>query len=247
MPIVQTANGTLASDVTLRVRALINDMLNGNPIGDIFADSLPHTIQFVNAGIDYINNAFIDASVENNTNEAELINVPANANITDPNAQTSINYLGCNNGAKNFVAPSLPLDLKEPIKMWCKLNDSTQPYTVITCAPDGLDPNYINQNLGGLHWNWYGQTLYLNGTSLAIDLKIRYIRQILNIKNLTQYIPINGGLDALAYATAYKFEDSLGSPLADKFKAQADSCINCLINGSSRRKDRLVCHRQWHR
>ncbi len=247
MPIVATTNGTLASDVTLRVRALINDMLNGNPNGDIFADTLPSTIQFVNSGIDYINNAFINASVENNTNEVELINIPANANYTDPNSQTFINYLGCNNSDQNFIAPCLPLDLKEPIKIWAKPNGSIRAYDVITCAPDGLDARFSGLSINEVHWNWYNQTLYLNGTELPMDIKIRYIRQIPYIKTISQYIPVNGGIDALAYATAYKFEDSRGSTLADKFKAQADSSINCIINGSGRRKDRIVCHRKWHR
>jgi len=39
MPVIATPQGTLASDVTRRTRSLLNDMLNGNSEGDIFADS----------------------------------------------------------------------------------------------------------------------------------------------------------------------------------------------------------------
>ena len=244
MPIVSTLTGTLASDVTARVRALINDMLNCDPTGDIFSDSQPYVIEFVNEAIDYISCKMIDAGIEICTDEAYLLSVPVTAFPGDPNSQIDISYTGTYDGVTNFITPSLPPSLIMPLKLWCRQSGTDNPYVQIWASGDGLPPRGL-QIYNRIHWDWFQNTLVLNGSNIQLDLRVRYLKAIPNITNVSQTIPVPNIINALANICAGKFEASRGNPTAANFMAAGDDAIQAIINRTVERKSRAIYKRKW--
>ena len=243
MPIVAISPGTLASDVTKRVRSLLNDMLNGDSSGDIFNDDQPYVIEFVNDAIDYVGNALLNSGVEICSNTDYMLNVPPTATPTNPNAQIYIDYTGTNDGLSNWPSPALPIDLMIPLQLEVRQSGSNNSYGHISKAGDGLKPK--GHAFRNVNWDWYGNTLYLNGSNLALDIKIKYLVQLPNIASLTEYIPIPNAVKALAYATASAYEVSRGNPLAASFLNEADKAVDTIINRTQRTRQRTGYRRRW--
>ena len=244
MPIVQTATGTLASDVTNRARAILNDMLNGNASGDIFSDTEPYVIEFVNDAIDYVGNKLLESQVEIMNNTELILNVPICAFPSDPNAQVYIGYSGTNDGATNFPYPRLPVDITEPMKIESRQSGTNNPFILIERAGDGLGIRGI-QVFQSVRWDWYQNTLYLNGSNVPLDLRVKYTVQLPNIATLNEYIPIPNAVKALAYAAASAYETSRGNPLGASYLNEADKAISAIINRTQRSKERVGYRRRW--
>lgn len=244
MPVVTVATGTLASNVTKRCRAILNDMLNGDSSGDIFADDVPYVVEFVNDAIDYVGNKLLDADVEICTNTGFILNVPPCAFPADPNAQVYVGYTGTNNGNTNFPIPILPVDLMIPLKIESRQSGTNNPYILISHAGDGLGVRGL-QIFQNVKWDWYGNTLYLNGSNIPMDLRVKYLIQLPNITTLNEYIPIPNAVKALAYAAVAAYETSRGNPLAAAFLNESDKAIATIINRTQREKQRVSYRRRW--
>jgi len=244
MPVIATPQGTLASDVTRRTRSLLNDMLNGNSEGDIFADSEPYVIEFLNSAIDYVTNKLTDAGVETNTKETYLYNVPVSAFPADPNAQIYIDYNGTNDGRMNYPTPSLPSDMEMPLKIWSRQTGTNNAFVPVGWAPDGLGVRGL-QVYQRVNADWDQNTLYLNACAIPLDLRIRYICPTPSVASLQEYIPIGNAKEALANCCAAKFELSRGNPLAGGFLNECDKAIDTIVNRTQRRKDRVQYRRKW--
>ena len=244
MPIVPVAVGTLAGAVTSRTRAILNDMLNGNPLGDIFNDSQPYVVEFINSAIDILNTKFVDSDLEFNTNEFIMYGLPATGDPADPNATTYIDYVGCNNGEANFVYPVLPPDLMMPLKIWARQNGTNAVFSEIRGVADGLQAQGVAP-FAAVQWDWFQNTLYITGSQLSLDLRVRYIVQIPYISEISEWIPVQNGCEALAYLCAGKFEQSRGNPIASTFLDVANEAIDSIINRTQRRKARISHKRRW--
>ena len=162
----------------------------------------------------------------------------------DPNATTYIDYVGCNNGEANFVYPVLPPDLMMPLKIWARQNGTNAVFSEIRGVADGLQAQGVAP-FAAVQWDWFQNTLYITGSQLSLDLRVRYIVQIPYISEISEWIPVQNGCEALAYLCAGKFEQSRGNPIASTFLDVANEAIDSIINRTQRRKARISHKRRW--
>jgi hypothetical protein len=134
--------------------------------------------------------------------------------------------------------PSLPPDLIEIDQAWEVLTGSTPfvPMTRLDFLPHYLEGSSFNQFI---YWAWNGQAMQFLPSAQANDIKLDYIRELMNIEGITQNSIINviNATTFLAYRTAglltqyIAFDDARAGILNNDASVSLDRAIGIQSKG----------------
>lgn len=246
MPAIASSAYQTVEAVLNRIRNILNDSeVQG---GDVFTDTSPFAIDFVNNGYEHVQSVLSSNGVETYMAEWWLIAVPAMP-IVDPEGRlyiddtgTTIQYPNSPLNNSFSLTPQLPTDLICPTDLFERQTNSTTP----------VGPPMRNRNNGLLgrqqstflkDWQWLSDRIQLIGALQIQDLKIAGEKALPKVASPNDIVPIRGVLNAAAYYSALAFTESRGGVIAPSWKARADEEVFSMVQSSSRRKQ----HKQVRR
>lgn len=220
-------------------RARVNDMTNDSA-GDLLADNVPSSQQYLNAAWSWLQKRCATAGVETFKKEITLFQLPAQAS-QDPANQAWVTWLGCSDGVNQYPMPTLPQDLIQPLSVWQRQSGSQGEFFLMYQAQDGL-PRWFDYQV----YDWRADGLYFYAPTYQRDLQIRYsaYRQSLDLTRPGDAVPIMMCEDALGARIAFEFASARGAMQAGQMKQWADEAFEQIALGSSQRRQRQSTRRQ---
>lgn len=164
--------------------------------------------------------------------------------------QQYLGYNGFFDGLMQWPNPLLPSDCLVPTELWQRANGTGLTYTLVNQSETGLAKRFQNQQLG--EWEWRGDSIYWNGSLVAMDIWIRYISSVTYYPGTTPVssfptttLPFRDSVTALAYLMAEEFSGTRSMPGATVDLAKkADDAINEIANRYVRRSQSVVYERE---
>lgn len=231
------------------VRVHVNDTFKGATgtpgEGRIFTDGAPFTIPILNDCLADYQRELDNASIPTRYNEVFFTQAnnnalpPINSNLgagePNPAAQQQLSFTGFFDGYTNYAAPALPADLLVPKRIWYRQAGGGLTFTEFFPAKAGLQSNFQDYAPG--EWDWRGFSIFLNGSLVTIEMRIRYVQQIAFYGNLSTpifsstAIPFKDAISVLALMGAEKFcaarlPGGATAGLQAKIRAEMDKVIN---------------------
>ena len=224
-----------AEYVLQHARAAINDVMEDQD-GEVLTDDWAGTWLYLNQGKRLVEHELANNGVEFNIKEVFLTNIPVVNNI-DPNTQVWISPEGYFDGLNNHENPKIPADLIIPIRLWEKFSGTTNPFSQITPAIDGL-PGDLLQVQQFRVWDWRGDTIYLPGATTVNDIRMRYVGYSPELTGPDSIIPFRRSAMAIAFMTAWAFTNPRNPQQAATLYTMAKSEIDQIVTSTVRRKQR---------
>jgi len=167
------------------------------------------------------------------------INSPTNGLAqADPAVQTYLSIGGYFDGLELWPNLTLPEDMLYPERVWERQTGSNDVFQPMTQARFGLSPRAQVWCLND--WEWRNDNINFNGALQQRDIRLRYYCSLPQFFSDTldftsTYVPILDCTDAVAYKTAVKYAQMLGSPGLADLKADAANQMFMLKNANTRR------------
>jgi hypothetical protein len=132
----------------------------------------------------------------------------------------------------------LPVDLLEPLKIWERINGSADDFEEMTDLTEhgGLPSRPQGEQLQ--MWEWRGDGIYFMGALIDTQIRIRYVKALVDLVDGTSNVGIRGSSDAIAYRAAAAVGGSRGNPLSEKWDNVATDAIEDLVSQQARRGQR---------
>ncbi len=235
MPVVGSTAYNTAGQITTLVRSLLNDSA-----GNLFTDGLL---------LPYLNSAYrkVQRELANIQSSTFLVDnatvvVPA-VSAADPSMQVAIT---------DATAPpnQLPSDLLVPVKLWERLNGSSDDFQEIVdlTGHGGLPsrPQGVSLDV----WEWRADGLYFLGATTDRQVRIRYQKAFPDLSDATSTVLIRNAQEPIAYYTAAMAAMARGSPLAEKWDLAGTDALEDLIIRATQREQQTVRRRRpysWRR
>jgi len=219
-----------------RARAFVNDSYRGGA-GRILTDNAAFTPEYLNAALeelqDKIRNNGVITLIKDNYILSPITALPA----PDPAVQVFVSYQGFFNGVEMVPLPCLPSDLRTIEKVWERQTGSGLPFKRMTQPQEGLPSQFQGQWLGV--WEYRGDALYLCGSTITEDLRIRYESQQAVITASDNFanteIGILASVNQLATLVAYNYARARGSPGLQVLAADSDKQMRYIVRRYTRR------------
>jgi hypothetical protein len=130
----------------------------------------------------------------------------------------------------------LPPDLLQPLKIWERLNGSTDMFVEVNnlTYEGGLPSREQGERL--IEWEWRTDGLYFIGATQDTQIRLRYQRALPNLTDGTSIIQVRNAQEVLGYSTATLAAGARGSPLADKWSVAAEESLEALVAASTRQQ-----------
>lgn len=205
--------------VLLMARTLVNDTFAGATQtageGRVFTDSAPFIIPLYNNAVKHLqrdleNRGFPAQQAEAVITGLTPINGANGLGVGDPAAQVRLGFDGYFDGSTLNAAIALPAGLITPQRVYERVGTSTNVFNEIFEAQAGLQSRMQNASLG--QWEWRGDSLYFNGSTQTMDVRLRYYAATgLLATNAnpntfpTTSLPWLDSAEALAYRMAFEF------------------------------------------
>jgi hypothetical protein len=221
MPVVGTTAYNTAGQITALVRSLLNDAA-----GNLFTDSV--LLPFVNSGYRKAQRALANVQSGSFLSDNVLLVVQAVASV-DPSVQVSIT---------DATAPpnQLPPDLLVPVKIWERVNLSSDDFVemVDLTDHDGLPSEPQGQALS--YWEWRADGIYFLGATRDTQIRLRYQKSYPDLTDATSPVLIRNAQEALAYAAAAMAGAARGAPQAIRWDAAAADALEDLVVRATQRE-----------
>ena len=221
MPVVGTTAYNTAGQITALVRSLLNDAA-----GNLFTDAV--LLPYVNSGYRKAQRALANIQSGSFLTDNVLLVVPA-VTVVDASAQVSIT---------DATAPpnQLPPDLLVPVKLWERVNGSSDDFIEMTDLTDhdGLPSEPQSQMLR--YWEWRADGLYFLGATQDTQIRLRYQKSYPDMTDATSPVLVRNAQEALAYAAAAMAGAARGAPQAERWDAAAADALEDLIVRAAQRE-----------
>lgn len=191
-------------------------------------------------------------NVENIISEALLQNVPTAFDPANPNSRIRIGYEGTwagvvgSGSGQNYSLPVLPQDMSWPMVVSVQRANTVDSLRQIQPAIDGLRP--VSPSAFFMEWDWYDNCIWLNAVTTETNIYIRYRKDLREITDLEQQIPVKDSLEFLAYFAAARFSASRGgtssNAVADLDEKAKIALQKNLMTRSAQRRERRGAHRR---
>lgn len=243
-------------------RILVNDVqANGGDLtGQDLADSRPYTWPLLNFCYSKLANWLEDNNVESAMYAEEIISCPPSAVTFDPNLQSRLGYDGFSVGVGidntvgfHYDLPTLPVSpyLLEPLTIWQRPTGQVSPFYEMKQRLGGLETTYGNWLYG--NWEFRENSIYLSGgTTVGVDLRIRYIPALPELVKPTDEFPdppmiwfARAG-EALAYMVAAEFAEIRNALNAPMLRAKANEQLQIIANKSAKRANQSQTRRRGY-
>ena len=243
MPATQPIVYPTAEQVMTRARATVNDMVSGGA-GRILTDEAPFSVEYLNGSLEELQ----DRLRNNGTIQLIRDNVILR-NLTpviQPNVDTQVfvSFNGYFDGTTMHENPFLPGDCVSVLRVWEKQTGSNFAWTPMTQATEGLygtlQGPYFNC------WEYRQDRIYLPGSTIEEDLRIRYLAQFTPIGPSTQENPwssvsiaVAASIEALATLVAYRYTRGRGGTASPQLAADAKEFVKLITNRYIRQAQRV--------
>lgn len=172
------------------------------------------------------------------TNEVLITNLPPVA-VQDPAIFVWLNGTGYFDGATLFAGKALPSGFTHPLKIWERWSSINSPFVnpPMEKMLDGLPAQIKTTSIR--RWEWRGDTIFMPGSQMIEDLRIRYIQYIPDfidsstVRWFQQTIPVMRASESLSWYVCAVLENGrpdgdslLAQAFADKAKAAAGDIFN---------------------
>lgn len=253
MPVLASSGYNTASDVSARMRAILNDA--EIPAGDVLTDFLSDgvtpnsvTFQYLNLGYERVQKELASVGVEVSLTEVWFIGLPIMPTI-DPEARMVIDDTGCNilypNGVGTAFAntPQLPVDLVLPLRLWERQTNTANYNGPPMRQPNGGLADLAQQQFL-IDWEWKTDGLRFRGATQSQDVKMEYRKRLPQLAAPTDPVPIRDVTNAAAYFSSAAFAAGRGGLMAPGAKVEAMEEITLYKQDSARRRQRKQVRRQ---
>lgn len=253
MPVLGSSAYNTASDVSSRMRAILNDA--EIPAGDVLTDFLsngvtpnPVTFQYLNLGYERVQKELASVGIELSLAEVWFIGLPIMPTI-DPEARMIIDDTGCNiiypSGIGNVLSntPQLPTDLVLPLDLW-ERQTATANFTGRPMRQPNGGLASLSQGCYLIDWEWKTDGLRFRGATQSQDVKMEYRKRLPQLAAPTDPVPIRDVTNAAAYFSSAAFAAGRGGMIAPGFKVEAMEEITLYKQDSARRRQRKQVRRQ---
>lgn len=229
MPVNPSSAYTTFALVTNLARALLNDQP-----GATYSDKV--LIPYMAKAYRKVQRALRNSGQTTFINDNVELVVPALAAI-DPSAQVSIT---------DATAPpnQLPVDLIFPSKLWERPNGTALSFSEMLDMTEhgGLPSEPQGQEL--IYWEWRSDGLYFLGALQDTQIRIRYVKMLIDPTDATSQVAIRDAIDAVASITAGLASMARGSPIAQQLDGIATDDLFDLKNESVRRSQKTPRRRR---
>jgi len=224
--------------------------------GEIFNDSQAYVLPTVNLGWRKLQKKLIDKGHPRLEEETIIFNLPVVTNL-DPGSQQWISWSGFFDGTNLQKTPVLPPDFISPLRLWERpsvgapspTNTNLNRFRPMHPAPDALRATIKGD--WNRHWDWRNDALYVPGSILSEDLRLRYSSYLADLAPaaggfVSTIVPITRSAEALAYYAAAEFVNPRGGVLGTTFEAKGDVAIDQITNSFSKLQQRAsFSRRAW--
>jgi hypothetical protein len=197
MPVVASSAYNTAGQITSLVRSLLNDAA-----GNLFTDTV--LLPYANSAYRKVQRALANVNSGTFLNGDVLLVVTAVA-ATDASLQVSVT---------DATAPpnQLPTDLLVPVKLWERLNESTDDFMEMTdlTGQGGLPSQPQGECLE--FWEWRTDGLYFLGATNDTQIRLPYQKAFPDLTDSTSPVLIRNAQEAIAYFTAAMASAARGAP-----------------------------------
>lgn len=229
MPVVGTTAYNSAGQITALVRSLLNDAA-----GNLFTDAV--LLPYVNSAYRKAQRALANVQSGSFLNDDVLLVVPA-VSAVDASLQVSIT---------DATAPpnQLPVDLLVPLKLWERINLSSDDFVEMTDLTnhDGLPSEPQVERLR--FWEWRADGLYFLGATQDTQIRLRYEKSYPDLSDATSPVLIRNAQEALAYAAAAMAGAARGAPQAERWDVAAADALDDLIVRATQREQQTARRRR---
>lgn len=169
-------------------------------------------------------------------NECIITGLPVAGSI-DPGAQAWLSWQGYFDGANFFNLPALPGDFTHPLKIWERWNGQNAQFSdpPMEKILDGLPSTMKTSRMR--FWEWRGDTIYMPGSQMIEDLRIRYVQYLEDFIDVgtvpwfSQQVPIVRIADAFAWFICAELVGARGEDdRAQSFTAKGEAALNRIFN-----------------
>lgn len=201
------------------VRSLVNDTFAGatNTPGEgrIVVDSAPFIIPLYNSAVRHLGRDLENRGFPSKIAESVLIGIPVidgplGPGVSDPTIQVYLGYNGFWDGSTLHDNLALPAGLLAPQRVWERTSAETNLFQEIYEKPAGLNSVAQYGSMGS--WDYRGDAIYFNGSTVIMDLRLRYYQVAGTLAANTNPdtfpttpLPWPDSLQALAYHIAMEF------------------------------------------
>lgn len=153
------------------------------------------------------------------------INSPTNGlGAYDPSVQVYLGFGGYFDGVTINSNLLLPSDVIVMERVWERQTNSNDVFVPMSQPQFGLPSRFQGPRF--LEWEWRNDNIWMVGSTQINDLRLRYYCSLPQFFSQTldfnsTFVPIIDCVDAVAYKTAAKYANMLGSPGAADLKAES--------------------------
>lgn len=229
MPVVGTTAYNTAGQITALIRSLLNDAA-----GNLFTDTV--LLPYVNSAYRKVQRVLANVQSGAFLQDDVLLVVPA-VTAVDASVQVSIT---------DATAPpnQLPTDLLVPLKLWERVNGSTDDFLEISDVTNtgGLPSEPQGEMLN--IWEWRADGLYFLGATQDTQIRLRYEQAFPDLCDSTSPVLIRNAQEAIAYAAAAMAGAARGAPQADRWDGAAADALEDLILRAAQREQQTPRRRR---
>ena len=229
MPVLGTSAYNTAGQITSLVRSLLNDAA-----GNLFTDTV--LIPYANAAYRKVQRGLANIGSAGFLSDDVLLVLPAVAGV-DPSLQVSI--------TDSTPPPNqLPNDLIVPMKLWERVNGSTDDFVEMVDLTDHGGLPSQEQGLTLDLWEWRADGLWFLGATQDTQIRLRYQKAFPDLVDGTSPVLIRNAQEVIAYYTAALASASRGSPLAERWDDAGDDALEDLVARAVQREQNTIRRRR---
>jgi hypothetical protein len=229
MPVVASSAYNSAGQITSLVRSLLNDAA-----GNLFTDTV--LLPYANSAYRKVQRALANVNSGTFLSDDVLLVVTAVAQA-DASLQVSIT---------DATAPpnQLPTDLLVPLKLWERLNGSSDDFVEMTdlTGHGGLPSQPQGECLE--YWEWRTDGLYFLGATNDTQIRLRYQKALPDLTDSTSSVMIRNAQEAIAYFTAAMASAARGAPQASRWDGAGADALEDLLTRATQREQHTTRRRR---
>lgn len=216
--------------------------------GRVLGNSQPFVQQTTNTAWRKVQLALAERGYATLTEEVIISEFPIVASA-DPASQCWLNWAGCSDGENFFPQPSLPEFFGHPLKIWERWSNQNAAFsgTPMEKMLDGL-PTFTKTTAMNF-WEWRGDAIYMPGSQLLEDLRIRYVKflpdfvDVGNVPWFQQPVPIVMISDSLSWFICAELGGARGDDPASCIQ-KGEEALNRVFNLDVRADERVNIRRR---
>ena len=211
--------------------------------GNLLSDSQPYVPTLLQLAWRKLQDRLGNNAIEDFPSETILLGVTAMpaGPVSDPGTQVYVGFDGYYDGFAVNPAPTLPLDLETPLKLWERASGINAQFIEMNQINTGLPSRSKSTMLR--EWEYRQQKIFMVGATQDNEIRLRY-RKRYDDPEIDGVIPIIDCAVALAYNVVDIFALSRGSTVSAQFTMEREEATKQLVNRSTRKKQRSNFRRQ---